>query len=288
MQMPSITRLQSEEMETFSGKNSSLTKILTGEFCTALYDYDAVDDDELTFKASDRIEILSKEAEVSGDEGWWVGRIEGQMRIGLFPSNYIATSDGKRTSISEPLEIDFEEIDLIDVIGVGAFGKVYRAVWRDEEVAVKVARTENYQDYSEIVEDVEKEAKLFSIFRHRNIVGLFGVCLKQPNLCLVLEYARGGALSRVLSVHGRTIPPSVLLDWAIQIARGMYYLHNEAPLSIIHRDLKSGNSKYSNVFALLYYHSENVSGGVFRIGVFHASTEQRIIVLMCEHCQSLL
>ena len=245
--MPSITEFQSEEMETFSGKTSSLTKLLTGEFCTALYDYDAVDDDELTFRASDRIEVLSKEAEVSGDEGWWVGRVEGQDRIGLFPSNYIyiTDSDDKRASLSESLEIDFEEISLIDIIGVGAFAKVYRAVWREDEVAVKVPRTENYQDSSEIIEDVKKEAKLFSIFKHRNIVGLFGVCLKPPNLCLILEYARGGALSRVLSTHGRTIPPSVLLDWAIQIARGMYYLHNDAPLSIIHRDLKSGNSKYS-------------------------------------------
>lgn len=241
--MPSITEFQSEEMETFSGKTSSLTKLLTGEFCTALYDYDAVDDDELTFRASDRIEVLSKEAEVSGDEGWWVGRVEGQDRIGLFPSNYIyiTDSDDKRASLSEPLEVDFEEISLIDIIGVGAFGKVYRAVWREDEVAVKVARTENYQDSSEIIEDVKKEAKLFSIFKHRNIVGLFGVCLKPPNLCLILEYARGGTLSRVLSTHGRTIPPSVLLDWAIQIARGMYYLHNDAPLSIIHRDLKSVN-----------------------------------------------
>lgn len=241
--MPSITEFQREEMETISGKTSSLTKLLTGEFCTALYDYDAVDDDELTFRASDRIEVLSKEAEVSGDEGWWVGRVEGQDRIGLFPSNYIyiTDSDDKRASLSEPLEIDFEEISLIDIIGVGAFAKVYRAVWREDEVAVKVPRTENYQDSSEIIEDVKKEAKLFSIFKHRNIVGLFGVCLKPPNLCLILEYARGGALSRVLSTHGRTIPPSVLLDWAIQIARGMYYLHNDAPLSIIHRDLKSGN-----------------------------------------------
>ena len=98
------------------------------------------------------------------------------------------------------------------------------------------------------MEDVKKEAKFFSILRHRNIVGLLGVCLKAPNLCLVLEYARGGALSRVLSTHGRTIPPSVLLDWAIQIARGMYYLHNGAPLSVIHRDLKSGNSEYCDLF----------------------------------------
>lgn len=237
--MPSAL-VQSEGMDTFTGRNSPLTKLMTGEFCTTLYDYDAVDDDELTFKVSDRIEILSRDPEVSGDDGWWVGRVEGQSRIGLFPSNYI-TTDTKRTSLTEPLEIDFNELDLVDVIGVGAFGKVYCARWREEEVAVKVARTETYQDYSEIVDAVTKEAKLFSIFRHRNIVGLYGVCLKEPNFCLVLEYARGGALSRVLNTHGRTIPPNVLLDWALQIARGMYYLHNEAPLSIIHRDLKSGN-----------------------------------------------
>ena len=108
-------------------KNSSLTTLLTGEFCTALYDYEAADDDELTFSSSDRIEILSKEFEVSGDEDWWVGRVEGQPRIGLFPSNYITTftDDGRRSSLGEPLEIDFQEIDLIDLIGVGAFGKVY-------------------------------------------------------------------------------------------------------------------------------------------------------------------
>lgn len=285
--MPSVTRLQNEGMETFTGRNSPLTKLLSGDFCTTLYDYDAVDDDELTFRASDRIEILSKDPEVSGDDGWWVGRVEGQARIGLFPSNYI-TTDAKRTSLSEPLEIDFDEIDLIDVIGVGAFGKVYRAVWSDQEVAVKVARTENYQDYSEIVEDVTKEAKLFSIFRHRNIVGLFGVCLKEPNFCLVLEYARGGALSRVLSTHGRTIPPSVLLDWAIQIARGMYYLHNEAPLSIIHRDLKSGNSKYFHFeFVVLSLFAAKKRG--FCILFFpHQPNTRRQLFRSYEHCQSLL
>lgn len=289
--MPSVTRLQNEGMETFTGRNSPLTKLLSGDFCTTLYDYDAVDDDELTFRASDRIEILSKDPEVSGDDGWWVGRVEGQARIGLFPSNYI-TIDAKRTSLSEPLEIDFDEIDLIDVIGVGAFGKVYRAVWNDQEVAVKVARTENYQDYSEIVEDVTKEAKLFSIFRHRNIVGLFGVCLKEPNFCLVLEYARGGALSRVLSTHGRTIPPSVLLDWAIQIARGMYYLHNEAPLSIIHRDLKSGNSKYFHVefvvLPLLNLQRKKRGYCIFRYIVFffpHQQNTRRQLFRSYDHCQ---
>ena len=57
-----------------------------------------------------------------------------------------------------------------------------------------------------------------------------------------MEYARGGPLNRVLT--GRKIRPSVLVDWAIQIARGMNYLHNGAPISLIHRDLKSSNGEY--------------------------------------------
>ncbi|CAG10052.1 unnamed protein product, partial [Tetraodon nigroviridis] len=37
--------------------------------------------------------------------------------------------------------------------------------------------------------------------------------------------------------------PHILVNWAVQIARGMQYLHEEAVVSIIHRDLKSSNSK---------------------------------------------
>lgn len=61
-----------------------------------------------------------------------------------------------------------------------------------------------------------------------------------------MEYARGGPLNRVLT--GRKIRPSVLVDWAIQVARGMNYLHNGAPISLIHRDLKSSNGMYPSKY----------------------------------------
>ena len=72
-------------------------------------------------------------------------------------------------------------------------------------------------------------------------MSLKGVCLKPPKLCLVMEFARGGSLNRILA--GRKIPPDVLVDWAIQIAKGMNYLHNGATISVIHRDLKSSNGE---------------------------------------------
>ncbi|KAJ3119118.1 Unconventional myosin-Ie [Phlyctochytrium bullatum] len=49
--------------------------------CKALYDYEASEADELSFKAGDIITIVSKD-----DEGWWTGTFKGKK--GLFPANY--------------------------------------------------------------------------------------------------------------------------------------------------------------------------------------------------------
>ena len=91
------------------------------------------------------------------------------------------------------------------------------------------------------VENIRKEAQLFWLLRHPNVIALKGVCLKMPNLCLVMEYARGGQLNVVVQKY--SLPPEVIVDWALQIARGMQYLHEEARVHVVHRDLKSSNSK---------------------------------------------
>ncbi|XP_006564477.1 mitogen-activated protein kinase kinase kinase 10 isoform X2 [Apis mellifera] len=209
---------------------------------TALFDYVAQGEDELSLQRGETVEVLSKDSKISGDEGWWTGKIHG--KVGIFPANFVAEAESIDQVSSvidkvQPVEIDFEELQLEEVIGVGGFGKVYRGFWQKHEVAVKAARQDPDEEPSVTLENVRQEAKLFWLLKHENIVQLEGVCLKMPNMCLVMEYARGGSLNRVLS--GRKIRPDVLVDWAIQIARGMDYLHNKAPISLIHRDLKSSN-----------------------------------------------
>lgn len=190
--------------------------------------------------------VLTKDAKISGDEGWWTGKIGD--KVGIFPANFVVHHDSAEDEINNVdsifadvnlVKIDFKDLVLEEVIGVGGFCKVYRGELRGREVAVKAARQDADEDLQVTMENVVKEAKLFCLLRHENIVSLEGVCLQEPNLCLVLEYCRGGSLNRVLA--GRKIRPDVLVDWAIQIARGMDYLHCRAPISLIHRDLKSSN-----------------------------------------------
>uniref|UniRef100_A0A670Y3I9 Mitogen-activated protein kinase kinase kinase n=1 Tax=Pseudonaja textilis TaxID=8673 RepID=A0A670Y3I9_PSETE len=204
---------------------------------TAVFEYEACGEDELSLRPGDVVQVLSRDSQVSGDEGWWTGQID--QRVGIFPSNYVTSSRGSSSGRRLLLEIDFSELILEEIIGIGGFGKVYRAVWFGEEVAVKAARYDPDEDISETIENVHQEAKLFAMLKHPNIIALKGVCLKEPNLCLIMEFARGGSLNRVLS--GKRIPPDILVNWAVQLAEGMNYLHEEAIVPIIHRDLKSSN-----------------------------------------------
>ncbi|BGP57040.1 BAR adaptor protein Hob1 [Rhodotorula sphaerocarpa] len=53
------------------------------EFVTALYDYEAQAEGDLSFRAGDRIEIVKR---TESDQDWWTGRVEGME--GQFPANY--------------------------------------------------------------------------------------------------------------------------------------------------------------------------------------------------------
>ncbi|XP_040285812.1 CD2-associated protein-like [Bufo bufo] len=53
--------------------------------CRALYNYDATNDDELSFKDGDILHLISKD---TGDPGWWRGELNGKE--GVFPDNFAA------------------------------------------------------------------------------------------------------------------------------------------------------------------------------------------------------
>ena len=215
---------------------------------TAIYEYKAQGEDELSLDKSDTIEVLSKDYKISGDEGWWTGKCKG--KVGVFPCNFVAPCDLDFSNFPReellnfyPPHISYDQLNISDLIGVGGFGKVFRGHHQGLEIAIKTARSSMDEDIEVTRERVRQEARLLWVLKHTNVISLKGVCLEGPDMCLIMEYARGGSLNRVLQ-SVRRIGPDVLIDWAIQIARGMVYLHHDAPIKLIHRDLKSANGKY--------------------------------------------
>ncbi|XP_072345491.1 mitogen-activated protein kinase kinase kinase 11-like isoform X2 [Scyliorhinus torazame] len=240
---------------------------------TALFDYEAHCKDELTLHKGDLVEVLSRDSAISGDEGWWAGKLHN--KVGIFPSNYVSLKppggyaklpEVGPEELASPAEVPFRELTLQEVIGVGGFGKVYRGTWKGQLVAVKAARQDPDEDISATAQNVKQEARLFAMLGHPNIIALLGVCLQEPNLCLIIEYASGGPLNRALA--GRRIPPHVLVNWAVQIGKGMQYLHDGAIVPVIHRDLKSNNVLLSHPID-----DANMEGNTLKITDFGLARE---------------
>nr|XP_029479666.1 mitogen-activated protein kinase kinase kinase 20 isoform X1 [Oncorhynchus nerka] len=130
------------------------------------------------------------------------------------------------------VQIRFDDIHFYENCGGGSFGSVYRARWisQDKEVAVKKLLK------------IENEAEILSVLSHRNIIQFYGAILEAPNYGIVTEYAGGGSLYDYLSsAESEEMDLGQVMTWAMEIAKGMHYLHSEAPVKVIHRDLKSRN-----------------------------------------------
>nr|XP_029120941.1 cysteine-rich receptor-like protein kinase 6 [Elaeis guineensis] len=125
-------------------------------------------------------------------------------------------------------------------LGEGGFGSVYKGVLpNSQEIAVKRLSAGSKQGLLEFKNEVVFLAKL----QHRNLVRLLGFCLEHEEMLLVYEFLYNTSLDKFLFDPMK----NRLLDWGRRyniiegIARGLLYLHQDSPLKIIHRDLKTNN-----------------------------------------------
>ncbi|MCD7459058.1 hypothetical protein HAX54_039919 [Datura stramonium] len=81
-----------------------------------------------------------------------------------------------------------------------------------------------------------KELALWQKLRHPNIVQFVGVLKQSDRLIFLTEYLQNGSLYDQLRKKGR-LDPLTAVAYALDIARGMNYLHQHKPHAIIHRDL---------------------------------------------------
>ncbi|KAL7083374.1 hypothetical protein ACP275_14G157900 [Erythranthe tilingii] len=157
-----------------------------------------------------------------------------------------ATADGGAENSSdlffklEQLQIATNFFSDINQLGHGGFGPVYKGLMPNgEQVAVKKLSLNSRQGLKEFTNEV----KLLLRVQHKNLVMLLGCCVEGPEKMLVYEYLPNRSLDYFLFDKNK----SPLVDWSKRfrivkgVARGLVYLHEEAPERIIHRDIKSSN-----------------------------------------------
>uniref|UniRef100_A0A0D9VKY0 non-specific serine/threonine protein kinase n=1 Tax=Leersia perrieri TaxID=77586 RepID=A0A0D9VKY0_9ORYZ len=135
-------------------------------------------------------------------------------------------------------EIQWEEITIGERIGLGSFGEVYRGEWHGTEVAVKKFLQQDIS--SDALEEFRTEVRIIRRLRHPNVVLFMGAITRVPNLSIVTEFLPRGSLFRLIHRPNNQLDERKRLRMALDVARGMNYLHNCTPV-IVHRDLKSPN-----------------------------------------------
>jgi len=131
--------------------------------------------------------------------------------------------------------------EILEQIGVGAMGAVYRAKdpMMGREVALKTILTHVIEgpQSSEFRQRFFREAQAAGRLAHPGIVTVYDVSEDEGTPFLVMEFVAGRTLQSILE-SGQRLDLDCICDWGVQIAEALDYAHRQG---VIHRDVKPAN-----------------------------------------------
>ncbi|XP_023671370.2 epidermal growth factor receptor isoform X1 [Paramormyrops kingsleyae] len=137
------------------------------------------------------------------------------------------------------------EFKKMKVLGSGAFGTVYKGLWIPEgenvkiPVAIKVLREATSPKANKEIMD---EAYVMASVEHPHVCRLLGICLTSI-VQLVTQLMPYGCLLDYVKENKDNVGSQCLLNWCVQIAKGMSYLEER---HLVHRDLAARNVLVKN------------------------------------------
>ena len=127
--------------------------------------------------------------------------------------------------------------DLIERIGVGAYGAVYQArqPFVDRQVAIKIILPE-FANRPDFVRRFESEAQLVAQLEHIHIVPLYDYWRDPEGAYLVMRLMKGGSLEDLIRIGA--LPLVQVARILEQVGSALAAAHRRG---IVHRDLKPAN-----------------------------------------------
>jgi serine/threonine protein kinase/cytochrome c551/c552 len=129
-------------------------------------------------------------------------------------------------------------LDVLDLIGRGGMGLVYRARQRslDRVVAVKLFPRDAYADDPTFAERFANEARILASLSHPNIVAAYEFGETDRYCHLVMELVQGESLRQ--RMERSPVPFAQAIDLARQVCDALAYAHSRG---VVHRDIKPEN-----------------------------------------------
>jgi serine/threonine protein kinase len=138
-------------------------------------------------------------------------------------------------SIKKGTVIDGYEV--IDILGRGGMGAVFRVRRGDAEYALKVLALASGEDTSEEVVRFQREAELLASLRHKGIVRVVTASHKTGFFYFIMRLVEGESLEARIKRSG-ALPPAEAVKLLLQVADAVAHAHEKG---IVHRDLKPSN-----------------------------------------------
>ncbi|KAG6738301.1 hypothetical protein POTOM_057912 [Populus tomentosa] len=136
-------------------------------------------------------------------------------------------------------ELEKATSGFMEELGRGSIGAVYRGTMPGGDRTVAVKRLEKVLDEGET--KFRAEITVIGQTYHRNLVRLLGFCVEGSRRVLVYEYLRNGTLADLLFQSERRPIWKERVRIALDIARGILYLHEECQACIIHCNITPQN-----------------------------------------------
>ena len=166
------------------------------------------------------------------------------MDAGKYMKNYFSDSDMlKMAAKLEPeveykQEISIRDFEFINLIGKGAYGRVYlvRRKLTEDVYAIKIINTMDNMNKNKLA-SLQTESEIFDLVTSEYVVKAIFKFKHDIFFCFVMEFMHGGDFNNLLQTYGR-FDENIARFYIAELVLAVEHLHS---VGVVHRDLKPDN-----------------------------------------------